>query len=203
MAKSNLPLAQHFSNLRKNPKWGLKLVITILILLITSIISTISIDYRKMYRDMNLSSQQLDQMESFAKITGLIGGSLASIIGIGIAFLIFLIISKIMKSDANAKSIFSATLSYSIITSVIALVVALIQFLTGLSPMDYNITSLNVFDKENKFLEVFNLQTFIGAYIFGIMLFETNNLNKKGSLMWSIFYLIIFIGLSLIWAYMQ
>lgn len=203
MAKSNLPLAQHFSNLRKNPKWGLKLVITILILLITSIISTISIDYRKMYRDMNLSSQQLDQMESFAKITGLIGGSLASIIGIGIAFLIFLIISKIMKSDANAKSIFSATLSYSIITSVIALVVALIQFLTGLSPMDYNITSLNVFDKENKFLEVFNLQTFIGAYIFGIMLFETNNLNKKGSLIWSIFYLIIFIGLSLIWAYMQ
>ncbi|PTJ62690.1 YIP1 family protein, partial [Staphylococcus saprophyticus] len=201
MAKSNLPLAQHFSNLRKNPKWGLKLVITILILLITSIISTISIDYRKMYRDMNLSSQQLDQMESFAKITGLIGGSLASIIGIGIAFLIFLIISKIMKSDANAKSIFSATLSYSIITSVIALVVALIQFLTGLSPMDYNITSLNVFDKENKFLEVFNLQTFIGAYIFGIMLFETNNLNKKGSLIWSIFYLIIFIGLSLIWAY--
>lgn len=203
MAKSNLPLAQHFSNLRKNPKWGLKLVITILILLITSIISTISIDYRKMYRDMNLSSQQLDQMESFAKITGLIGGSLASIIGIGIAFLIFLIISKIMKSDANAKSIFSATLSYSIITSVIALIVALIQFLTGLSPMDYNITSLNVFDKENKFLEVFNLQTFIGAYIFGIMLFETNNLNKKGSLIWSIFYLIIFIGLSLIWAYMQ
>lgn len=203
MAKSNLPLAQHFSNLRKNPKWGLKLVITILILLITSIISTISIDYRKMYRDMNLSSQQLDQMESFAKITGLIGGSLASIIGIGIAFLIFLIISKIMKSDADAKTIFSATLSYSIITSVIALIVALIQFLTGLSPMDYNITSLNIFDKENKFLEVFDLQTFIGAYIFGIMLFETNNLNEKGSLIWSIFYLIIFIGLSLIWAYIQ
>ena len=103
-----------------------------------------------------------------------------------------------MKSDANGKPIFSATLSYILITGIIALIVILIQWIAGLSPTDYSITSLNIFDKGNNILAAFNLQTFIGAYVFGIMLFATNNMSKKASILWSIIYIVIFVGFGLI-----
>lgn len=77
-----------------------------------------------------------------------------------------------MKSDASAKSIFSATLSYTIITSTIALIVVLIQWIAGLSVTDYSITSLNIFDKGNPILRVFDLQTLISAYVLGILFLQ-------------------------------
>lgn len=203
METSKLPLAQHFSNLRTNPKWTLKLLIAIVVVILSTIITSSLIDYDTLFKDTGLSGQELEQTKAIGQITGIIGGIVGGIIGIGITFVIFLLISKIMKSDASAKSIFSATLSYTVITSVIGLIVILIQWIASLSPTDYVITSLNIFDKGNSFLSAFNLQTLIGAYVFGVMLLATNRFSKKSAIIWSIVYLIILVGFALIGASFQ
>ncbi|MDW8545624.1 YIP1 family protein [Staphylococcus pseudoxylosus] len=203
METSKLPLAQHFSNLQANPKWALKLLIAIVVVVLSTIVSSSLIDYDTLFKDTGLSGQQLEQTKAIGQITGIISGIVGGIIGIGITFVIFLLISKIMKSDASAKSIFSATLSYTVITSVIGLIVIVIQWIAGLSPTDYVITSLNIFDKGNSFLGAFNLQTLIGAYVFGVMLLATNRFSKKSALIWSIAYLVILIGFALIGASFQ
>lgn len=103
-----------------------------------------------------------------------------------------------MKSDVKKKSIFSATLSYMLITGIVGLVILLIQWIEGLSLSDYNIASLNIFDKGNNILKAFNLYNLIGSYVFGIMLYMTFRFSKKLSVIWIIIYLIVLIGFSLI-----
>lgn len=200
MEHSKLPFAQHFSKLREYPRWVLKLIVSIILLIITAIVSTLMMDYNELYKDMDLSGQQLEQAKAFAKISGMVGGPIGAIIGIGIAFLIFWAIARIMKSNVSKKSIFSATLSYTLITTIVGLVILLIQWAAGLSVTDYNIASLNIFDKGNNILKVFNLQNLIGAYVFGVMLYATFRFSKKSSIIWAIIYLIVFIVFGLIGA---
>jgi hypothetical protein len=203
MEESNLLFAKHFASLRTKPKWGLKLVLAIVVAILTAVISTFTVDYSKISQGTDMSGAQSQQLESMTKIIGLIGGSIGAVIMIGVMFLIFLVIAKIMKSDASAKSIFSATLSFTLITSTVALVVILIQWIAGLSANDYNLTSLNIFDKGNPWLGVFNLQTVLGAYVFGIILYATDHFSKKAAWIWAIAYLVISVGFGLIGASLQ
>lgn len=203
MEESNLLFAKHFASLRSKPKWGLKLILAIVVSVLTAVITTFTVDYSKISQGPDMSDAQSKQMESLTKIMGLIGGSIGAIIMIGIMFLIFLAIAKIMRSDASGKSIFSATLSYTLITTIVSLVVILIQWIAGLSTNDYNLTSLNIFDKGNPWLAAFNLQTVLGAYVFGIMLYATNHFSKKAAWIWAIAYLVISVGFGLIGASFQ
>lgn len=203
MEESNLLFAKHFASLRNKPKWGLKLILAIVVAVLTAVISTFTMDYSKISQGTDMSGAQSQQLESMTKIIGLIGGSIGAVIMIGVMFLIFLVIAKIMKSDVSAKSIFSATLSYTLITTIVALVVILIQWIAGLSINDYSLTSLNIFDKGNPWLGVFDLQIVLGAYVFGIMLYATNHFSKKAAWIWAIAYLVISVGFGLIGASMQ
>lgn len=203
MNESRLPLIQHFISLRDNPKWGIKLLLAVVITSLSSVISVYATDLGNMYKGTEMTSNQIEQTETITKIGSIIGSPFISLITIGITFLVILIISKLMKSQAIAKSILSATLSYTIITGGIALIIIVIQWIAGLSPTDYNIASLNIFDKGNSILGVINLQTLIGAYVFGIMLFATNNFSKKSSVIWAILYIIVFWGFGLIGAIFQ
>lgn len=198
MESSKFPLVSYFSEQRNNPKWGLKLILAIVVMTLSSAITAFTIDYSEQFKDMEMSGEQLEQAKMFGQIGGAIGGVFGAIFSIGITFVIFLLISKIMKSDTSGKSVFSATISYTLITGTFALIVVLIQWITGLSPSDYSITSLNIFDKGNKILGAFNLQTLIGAYVFGVMLFATNRFSKKSALIWSIIYIVVLIGFTLL-----
>ena len=200
MKESNLLFAKHFASLRTKPKWTLKFILAVLIAVLTAVVSMLTIDYSKISQETDMSGDQLKQIESVTKIIGIITGSIGAVIMIGVMFIIFLIISKIMKSDASTKSIFSATLSYILITTIVALVVILIQWIAGLSTNDYNLTSLNIFDKGNPWLSAFNLQSVLGAYVFGIMLYATNHITKKATWTWAIAYLIISVGFGLLGA---
>lgn len=200
MKESKLPLVQHFSNLREKPKWGLKLILAIVVMTLSAVIGALAIDYNELYKDAGMTGTELEQVKMFGQIGGAIAGIFGAIVSIGITFVIFLLISKIMKSDANGKSIFSATLSYILITGIISLIVLLIQWIAGLSPTDYSITSLNIFDKGNNILGAFNLQTIIGAYVFGVMLFAINRFSKKSAIIWTIAYLVVYIDFSLLGA---
>lgn len=203
MESSNLPLASHFASIREKPTWGLKLVIAIVIVVLASIIGVLAMDFNQMYEGTGLNEQEIEQSKAIAQIGGTVVAAIGAILSIGITFVIFLLIAKIMKSDASAKSIFSATLSYLIITGTIGLIVLVIQWIAGLSVTDYSLTSLNIFDKGNQMLGAFDLQTFIGAYIFGILLFATCRFSKKSAIIWSIAYLVVFIGFALLGAAFQ
>lgn len=171
---------------------------------LSAAIGAMSIDYNEIYQEAGANGEAMDMdMGMIGLIVGIVGGAFSSIIGIGVTFVIFLIISKIMKSDAGAKSIFSATLSFSLITGIVGLIVVLIQWVAGLSLLDYNIASLNIFDKGNQMLGALNLQTLIDAYVFGIMLFATNRLSKKAAMIWAIAYIVVSVGFALIGASFQ
>lgn len=198
MNDSQMPFSQHFSELNKNPRWRIKLILSILIIILSTIINSYLINYNELYKASGLNGEQLEKAKMIGRIGGIISSSLVAIIEIGITFFIFSLISKLMKSDTNKRTTFSATLSYTLITATISLIVILIQWITDLSPTDYSITSLNIFDKGNKTLGAFNFQTLIGAYVFGIMLYKTYKISKLSSIIWSISYLIILIGFSLL-----
>lgn len=103
-----------------------------------------------------------------------------------------------MNSNIDSKTIFSATLSFLLITKFITLVILTIQWIVGISTTDYLITSLNIFDKGNQLLGAFNLQTIVNSYIFSVMLYSTNNFSKFSSFIWGIIYIIVAIVSSII-----
>lgn len=198
MKESRLPFIRHFLKLREKPKWILKFILVIFIAICSALISTFAIDYDKMFEGLGISSEQQNQQIQIAKISSVIFGAIGSVVNIGITFLIVLIILKIMKSDTNAKSIFSGVLSYRLITGTIGVVVIAIQAITGLSLNDYIITSLNIFDKGNDVLGVFDLKVLINAYIFGVLLYATGSLSKKSAFIWSLLYIVVVIALALL-----
>ena len=134
---SNLLFVNHFRQLRYNPKIIMKLILSIVISILMVIVSTFATDFSKIYKETGISSSQPEQMERIGKIISMIGGSISAIVMMGVIFTVFLLISKIMNTSTSVKSIFSATLSYILITSIVGLIVNLIQLCFGLSINDY------------------------------------------------------------------
>ena len=66
MENSNLPFAQHFSKLREQPKWGLKLIIAIVVIALSTAVGAMSIDYNEIYQDAGTSAQDMGNMQKLA-----------------------------------------------------------------------------------------------------------------------------------------
>ncbi|PTG77367.1 hypothetical protein BU657_10025 [Staphylococcus chromogenes] len=175
-----------------------KIILAVIIISMTSIVSFFVSDFEKTLEGEGLTKEQLEQTAYITKIFTIIGSPFLALISIIITFFIFIVISKIMKSKVSNKSVFSATLSYILFTGIVNFIVNFIQFIMGLSTSDYTITSLNIFDKGNEILEAINLQYFIGAYIFGVMLFGTNKLTKGKTIIMAAIYLLIYIGFNML-----
>ncbi|WP_416349927.1 YIP1 family protein [Mammaliicoccus lentus] len=195
---SDLPLVNHFSKLRENPKWIVKLIIFTILSFISLLFTNYITDNTEILKKAGLDSSQIEQQNEM-DIGTLIGQTVGGVIfGLLIIFLIFLIVSKIMKSDARAIHIFSASISYLIITTAFSIIVYGIQALFGLTLPDTQIDSLNVFDKGNQYLSVFNLSSLLSAYLIFAVYYGTSKLSKKASIIWAIVALIVTIGLGLI-----
>ncbi|MCD2477693.1 YIP1 family protein [Mammaliicoccus lentus] len=195
---SDLPLLNHFSKLRENPKWIVKLIIFTILSFISLLLTNYITDNTEILKKAGLDSSQIEQQNEM-DIGTLIGQTVGGVIfGLLIIFLIFLIVSKIMKSDARAIHIFSASISYLIITTAFSIIVYGIQALFGLTLPDTQIDSLNVFDKGNQYLSVFNLSSLLSAYLIFAVYYGTSKLSKKASIIWAIVALIVTIGLGLI-----
>ncbi|PSC77990.1 hypothetical protein C6576_09775, partial [Mammaliicoccus sciuri] len=130
-------------------------------------------------KETGLSETEIDQMSTFTTVFAYIGGILAPIIGIAFSFLIFLIISKIMKSDVKASSLFASATLVKLITTIFNLIVIVIMAIVGLDPVKYSITSLAVFSQSNDYLGVFDLSTLLAAYLFGVVLYATSRFKGK------------------------
>lgn len=198
MQSSNLPFMQHFESLRINPKYGLKLILVIILAMLTTTLYNLIIDPLVIYKDMGLSSKEIMDLHETSKKYSLIAVPFITLFMIAFSFLIVLIVSKIMKSDATQKMIFSATLSHMLITSILTFVIYFIQYVAGIALTDYDISSLNIFDKGNKVLAAFNLQTIFSAYVFGVLLYATCKLTKKASIIWAVVFFVLFTSFDLI-----
>ncbi|WP_159454534.1 hypothetical protein [Staphylococcus cornubiensis] len=64
-------------------------------------------------------------------------------------FILSLVVTKILKTKPSAKSLFSGAVLLVLVINTVILIVAIIQFLFGLNPEDYNILSLNIFNAGN------------------------------------------------------
>ncbi|MCI2804132.1 YIP1 family protein [Staphylococcus pettenkoferi] len=197
MENSKLPFADHFSKLRENPKWLVKLIAFLIISFFVSWLRFTAIDQTKLLKKNDAGQQAIDAYNQF-RWPMIIGGAIGNfILLILIAFLIFLVISKIMKSDVSALSIFCASLSYNIIVYTFVLIVFAIQAIAGIDLGEYNIASLNIFDKGNGFLEAINLQYFLSAYVIGLYYYFTAKLSKKSAVIWAIVALIVLIAIGM------
>lgn len=60
MNESKLLLIQHFASLRDNPKWGVKLLLAVVITSFSSIISVYATDLENMYKGTEMTSNQIE-----------------------------------------------------------------------------------------------------------------------------------------------
>ena len=120
---SSIPFVNHFNKLRYQPKWILKSIIVIVLAIISAFITYNTSN--ELLDNQSIANSQMD--ENMFRMSTTIGAFIGTIFSVVVVFLIFLIISKIFKSDAKASSLFSATLSYSIIILGFTTIISLIQ----------------------------------------------------------------------------
>lgn len=145
----------------------------------------------------------MDQVKAILGPVQIISGIVGTLFTLLFSWLIVLAIARIFKSDVRKRSIFAGTLFALLISSSIALVVILIQIIVGLDLIQYKITSLNIFDKGNKILGAFDLQTFISRYLFTLLLYKTCRLSGKVSIIFGVVFVVLSIVFPLIGAAMQ
>lgn len=200
MKHSNLLFAPTLNNYRERPKWLLNMILVIILSVASIWITSITNDLTADLKEAGLSETEIDQMSTFTTVFAYIGGILAPIIGIAFSFLIFLIISKIMKSDVKASSLFAAATFVKLIITIFNFIVIVIIAIVGLDPVKHSITSLSVFSQSNDYLGVFDLSTLLTAYLFGVVLYATSRFKGKTAVIWTVIYLVVVIGIGLIQA---
>ncbi len=198
MNNTEYPLASLFVNSKNNKKWFLSSIIAIILGVIATFINFQLVDLISELKKSGLSSTQLENAKKVMTFSTYIGNVFTTIFTIIGFFLIFLVISRIMKSEVKKKSLFSASAIFVLLNIIVNLIVLIIQWIFGLSPKKVILTSLNIFDQGNQLLAIFDLKLIIKSYLFFLVLYYTSNLRKKESLIWTIAYLVIVLLFSLI-----
>lgn len=197
MKNSNLVFAPTFNKFREKPKWLVNMLLVIIIAIASAWITTLTTDISAELRETGLSEAN---MSTFTTVFAYIGAVIGAIVGVAFMFLLILIVSKIMKSDVKATSLFAAATFMTLITSIYGLIIVAIHAIMDLDPVKYSFTSLKIFNQSNQFLGIFDLKILLGAYLFGVVLYATSHLKGKTALIWGIVYLVLLIGLGLIQA---
>ncbi|WP_239706395.1 MULTISPECIES: YIP1 family protein [unclassified Mammaliicoccus] len=199
MKKSNFVLAETFYKFREKPKWLVNMILCIVLeLIIVWILMSTTSESDTLTEEQGISDPNNEMLTNFVKVLEYIIPGLSVILGIVMSSIIFLIISKLMKSDVKVSSLFAATTFITLIFTIIDLIVVSIQALFKLDPEQYSITSLAVFDQDNIYLGVFDLGILIEGYLIAILLYETSRLSGKASIIWSVVMVVISIIISLI-----
>ncbi|WP_236653852.1 hypothetical protein [Staphylococcus delphini] len=109
-----------------------------------------------------------------------------------------LVVTKILKTKPSAKSLFSGAVLLVLVINTVTLIVAIIQFLFGLNPEDYNILSLNISNASNQISGAFDSKLILQSYLFMLLLHATGKLSLKRSAMISTLFLILLILFSIL-----
>ncbi|MEL0539302.1 YIP1 family protein [Staphylococcus debuckii] len=199
MDQSNLILGSTFSKFREQPKWVLNLIIWLIVVSVSIWLTVSFSDFTGQLTNNNPGAD-MKKADAIMGPVSAITSILGSLFTLLFSWLIVLAIARIFKSQVRKRSIFAGTVFALLVSSCIALVVTLIQVIVGLDLVQYSITSLNIFDKGNKVLGAFNLQTLISGYLFTLLLYKTCRLSGKVSIIFGVVFVVLSIGSALIGA---
>lgn len=197
MNHSNLILGFSFNKFREKPKWILNLIIWLTVVVVSVWLSFSFSDFAEQITKNNPNAN-IDQINAIIGPVQFISGIVGSLLSLLFSWLIVLAIARIFKSEIRKRSIFAGTLFALLVSSSIALVVLAIQIITGLDLNQYKLTSLNIFDKGNKVLGAFDLQTLVSGYLFTLLLYKTCGLTGKVSIIFGIALVVLSIIFILI-----
>lgn len=187
----NYPLATLFEKISEVKKTKY-IFILILVTVITSLIETHFTIEKTPIANINGT----DQMKPLIIIyTILLLTSFFKILFIILAhFTFFYISASVFRIETKKRHILKATTLLITFTYTVQAIILIIQYITNLSPLDYNIGSLNIFDSGNTLLESLNLVLVIKTYLMILILKYTIALKNKPIVILIIIYLLITIG---------
>ncbi|ARJ50640.1 hypothetical protein [Staphylococcus lutrae] len=197
MVKTNLPLFQHFDRLRKQPTWKLKTIMMIVIMLIHTFLLKFDTDNTKLLEGFGYSKNDIEEIHQIHWFADTLSGLMGILISFLFTFVVFMMFSKMLNSDVSTQAILSASVSHSIIVTLVALVFVCIQIIFQLPFPAYNITSLNIFQPDNMYLAAFDLQTVFKGYITFIVYFATSRLSFRAALFLGVLTIVLTILLAL------
>lgn len=197
MNENNLIFAKHFSEIRRKPKIFVKFIFILTISLCTSIITSINVDFEKMYRNLQVQGDELEKAKNIGIIGGTIGGVFLNFTSLFLIFIILFLIDRIMRHYTKKKAIFSSALSYILITNIVSFIINIIQWLFKIPIDQYTISSLNIFDEGNNLLKVFDIQLIISGYLLFLILNKTLKFNVKSSLIITLILVLLRLAISI------
>ncbi|WP_240507201.1 hypothetical protein [Staphylococcus cornubiensis] len=198
MDKNNWPFFYSFYRKRASTKWGFNLLIAIMFAMLSALLSS-----QLLTNEKSLNSiEGIDQNTLFLmiRIFSTIAGGISAIISTLVIFVLSLMFTKIFKTKPRVKSLFSGSILLVLIVNTVTLIAIIIQFLFGLNPKDYNILSLNIFNRGNDILGAFDFKLIIQSYLFILLLNATGKLSIKISTVVSLILFIFLLIINLIGA---
>ncbi|MCI2894651.1 MULTISPECIES: hypothetical protein [Staphylococcus] len=203
MNKINLPFKNHFSKLYTNPKWTIRLCLVLLLSIICALLNKSLTDYSESFKKIGMSQSEINDIQGINWLTDSFQGLIQGFLNTFIIFIIFLTISRIMKSKVSTLSVWAASISYMLITLIIKFIVLVIQKIFGLAVTTVKITSLNIFKPGDFYLGVMDLQLFFKVLLIGIIYYYTFQFSKKATFNWSLIALIVLLFTGLLGAYIS
>lgn len=198
MAYSNALYIEAFNNDRTHPNIWKKVLLLIVFIIIQTALSTFSVDYTKILTEQGLTETQAQQSAPFVMGVSVMGAVIASLVVVGLTYVITLIIYKIFKKVLSKKAIFSAVLRYYNTILAVMVFILVIQLLFRLDITTVKIDSLNIFAPGNTFLGALSLTNLLTGWLFGVMLHSNGHLSAKWSWIFSVVVFILCVGLTAI-----
>lgn len=191
------PLYYDFYKKRASTRWALNLLLAILFGMLSALLFSEILSDEK-----SLAFEGVDQHTALIinRTIFSITGGFAVLFSMLFFFVLSLVVTKILKTKPSAKSLFSGAVLLVLVMNIVTLIVAIVQFLFGLNPEDYNILSLNIFNAGNKILGVFDLKLILQSYLFMLLLHATGKLSLKRSAMISTLFLVLILLFNIIGA---
>jgi len=191
MSNSNLLFANYLRRVREKPKWMLNLLLLIIISILITWVTNSFVDYYEELVNTGLTPTDAENLAGVSIVFSYVMYVFLALLMIIVNFVSLLLISRIMKSNISAYSIYSASVFITLISYIVTFIVMVIQWAFNLDPTVVNITSMNILDEGNRLLGTIDLQHIISGYLFGVVLYSTSQLHTKHVWIWSIIYIII------------
>ncbi|HHU6749916.1 TPA: YIP1 family protein [Staphylococcus pseudintermedius] len=170
-----------FNRDRTQPQIWKKVLLFLVLIIIQAALAAFTLDYTQQLTEQGLTEAQAHQAAPIVMVVGIIGVIIGSIIFIGIAFVITLIIYKIFKKTCSKKGMFGGVLRYYNTVLCATIIISAIQALFHLDMTTVKIDSLNIFAPDNALLSAFSLTNILGGWLFAVMLHSNGHLSAKWS----------------------
>ncbi|PCF50271.1 hypothetical protein [Staphylococcus delphini] len=196
MKTNHLIFGDYFETVANKKRWGLKLLMVLTIVLLSSILTVSMMDFTELNKSTDLNASEENSVVLFAKIFIIFISLFTVLFSIVFHYFFFLILARLTHNKLKPLSIISLTISMQLVIVLLSLIGIVFQFVFDISIEDYNLLSLNIFDKGNSFLGNINFTLFMQSYLVFVILFKNIEMSAKTCIFISSVYLLTNIIIS-------